>query len=856
MQFSDMIMGALEPRTRWALSRRGFLGTVASFLLARPGKASSTTPLQIIVVPEQAEAEEIMRLLKGGESFGALATHYSTDPSRAVNGYIGRMNLSTMRRELRAAVKHLHPGQATGIVETPTGHMILKVISEEAARRNESLIKARADEQVRIDYPLVTGVSGSKEEEGVVGRFHKPPEYQQDLNVCCRTRRKAIDDGISQLHRDLQILSTEPRDPAINRYMKMVTHVALGQMSCYVGDVEKAIVSFSAAYSLAEPGDASLMYEKVIGICELRRAFVDNSLADHVRLPSIFPFKPEERFRLTSGSENAIARFGEYLKRHPDDLEERWLLNLSYMTLGEYPGKVPAKYRISPAVVESEETIGEFVDVAPRLGLDVFGTAGGAIMDDFDNDGFLDVVLSETDACLPLHYFHNNGDGTFTALTAEAGLRNQLGGVNLIQADYNNDGWLDFLVLRGGWTYPVRNSLLRNNGDGTFTDVTAAAGLADPATATQSAVWVDFDNAGRLDLFVGNEHTPCQLFHNNGDGTFTDVARAAGVDVTAFGEGVVAGDYDNDGWMDLYVSNHSGRNYLFHNNGDGTFTEVARELGVEQPSISFPVWFFDYDNDGWLDLFVSSFILSDSEVLKSEMKLPFSAETLKLYKNVGGSFRDVTREVGLDRAFMPMGANFGDVDNDGFLDVYLGTGSPSYASLVPNVLLRNQAGKRFADITNSSHTGSLQKGHGVAIGDLLNDGEPVILAKIGGMGPGDNFYTSAFKHPGTGNNWIDVKLVGVKSNRAGVGARISLTCQGENGAPRSIYRDVTSGGSFGASPLRQHIGLGKATRIDTLEVWWPASKSRQHFRDLGVNQFLEIHEFEKEYRKQPIRRAA
>lgn len=202
---------------------------------------------------------------------------------------------------------------------------------------------------------------------------------------------------------------------------------------------------------------------------------------------------------------------------------------------------------------------------------------------------------------------------------------------------------------------------------------------------------------------------------------------------------------------------------------------------------------------------------------------------------------------------MPMGANFGDVDNDGFLDVYLGTGSPSYASLVPNVLLHNQGGKRFVDITNSSRTGSLQKGHGVAIGDLFNDGEPVILAKIGGMGPGDKFYTSIFKHPGTGNNWVDVKLVGVTSNRTGLGARIKVTCRGERGEARAIYRDVTSGGSFGASPLRQHIGLGKATQIETLEIWWPASKSHQLFRDLSVNQFLEVHEFEKEYRRQEIR---
>jgi len=835
------------------LSRRSVLAGAASLLLAGPVQTPSTVPLGIIEVPELAAAEQIARLLRDGESFGMLAAHFSTNPNRTVDGYLGRMNPSAMHSGVQKALNEVRPGETTGIIPSPSGYVILKLVSEEEARRYERRVQAQAEQQARANYPLVTGVSGAIEQEGVVERFPRPPSYQMDLEVCCETRRKAVQEGIDRLNRDLEVLSAHPQDPEIDRYMKTVLQVALAQMYCYVGEVEKAIQAFRAAYELAGSQDSSVFFEKVIGISELRRAFVDNSLRDHVRFPSIFPFTPGERFDRAEGSKNAIKHFLNYLHHNPDDLEEQWLLSLSYMTLDEYPEQAPAEYRISPVVLDQKESIGEFVDVARRLGLDVFGTAGGAIMDDLDNDGFLDVVLSETDACRSLHHFHNNGDGTFANRAADAHLTNQLGGVNLVQADYNNDGWLDILVLRGGWTIPVRNSLLRNNEDGTFTDVTAAAGLAEPATSTQTAVWLDFDNDGWLDLFVGNEHSPSQLFHNNGDGTFTDVGPAAGVDVNCFAKGVAGGDYDNDGWMDLYVSNNSGRNYLFHNNGDGTFTEVARDLQVEGPSFSFPVWFFDFDNDGWLDLFVNNFIVSDSEVLRSQMKLPFTAETPKLYRNVGGTFQDVTEQANLARAFMTMGANFGDVDNDGFLDIYLGTGNPSFASLVPNVLLHNEGGKRFVDITNSSRTGSLQKGHGVAIGDLLNDGEPVILAKIGGMGPGDPFYTSVFKRADSGNNWVDVKLVGVRSNRAGLGSRIKITCRTESGDVRTIYKDVTSGGSFGASPLRQHIGLGKAKTIQTLEVWWPASKSRQTFRDLSVNQFLEIHEFERECRKQRIR---
>ncbi len=414
---------------------------------------------------------------------------------------------------------------------------------------------------------------------------------------------------------------------------------------------------------------------------------------------------------------------------------------------------------------------------------------------------------------------------------------------------------MDILVLRGAWELPMRKSLLRNNCDGTFTDVTGEAGLANPATSTQTAAWADFDNDGNIDLFVGNENAPSQLYHNNGDGTFTDVAHHAGVDRVKFTKGVVAGDYDNDGYPDFYVSNGGDENFLYHNNRDGTFTDVAGKLHVGKPLMSFAVWFFDYNNDGWLDLFVTSFLQSVTEVARSYLKLPGKAETLKLYKNTGnGSFQDVTQEVGLDRVFMPMGANFGDVDNDGFLDFYLGTGAPSYAALVPNVLFRNHDGKYFVDITTSSGTGHLQKGHGVAFADINNDGDEDIALEIGGAVPGDKYPSVLFKNPGHhGNNWISIRLVGVKTNRAAVGARIKLTLQNGDQGRRFIYRDITSGGSFGASPLLQHIGLGKAPRIETLEVWWPTSNTRQIFHNVSPNQFIEVREFGKDVVKQDRR---
>jgi hypothetical protein len=517
------------------------------------------------------------------------------------------------------------------------------------------------------------------------------------------------------------------------------------------------------------------------------------------------------------------------------------------MTLGQYPAGVPQKYLIPPSAFESPESVGRFIDVAPQAGINTFSMSGGLIVDDFDNDGLLDIVVSDYDECAPMHFFHNNGDGTFTDRTAQAKLSDQLGGLNLIQADYNNDGCTDILVLRGGWEFPQRKSLLRNNCDGTFTDVTAAAGLSAPSK-TQTAVWADIDNDGFLDLIVGDETGPLQLFRNKGDGTFENISQAAGVDQVAFTKGVTAADYDNDGYIDFYVSNLNGDNYLYHNNHDRTFTEVGAKAGVQKPWQSFATWFFDYDNDGLPDLFVTSYFISVDESIRSYMGRERNAETLKLYKNMGdGTFQDVTEQVGLDKVFMPMGGNFGDIDNDGFLDLYLGTGNPSYASLLPNVLLHNKDGKFFLDVTASSGTGELHKGHGVAFADIANKGNEDILEEVGGAVPGDAHGFRLFKNPGNSNDWITLHLVGVKTNRSAIGARIKVTVENPGAPARSIYRTIGSGGSFGASPLQQHIGLGKNARITDLEIWWPTSNTWQHFSDVKKNQFIEIKEFARDF---------
>jgi hypothetical protein len=586
----------------------------------------------------------------------------------------------------------------------------------------------------------------------------------------------------------------------------------------------------------------------MLGVAYLHRAGAANDVYLHPGERCLFPIRPEFSYPKSADSQKAVQHLLASLRLRPNDLETKWLLNLSYMTLGKYPAGVPPQHLFAPSRFASAEDIGRFPDVAPRVGLDaIIGQVGGLIVDDFDNDGLFDIVTSNWDFCEPMHFFHNNGDGTFTERSKESGLAAQLGGNNILQADYNNDGCLDILVLRGGWEAPRRKSLLRNNCNGTFTDVTAEAGLGVPTT-TETGVWVDINNDGFLDLYIGNENEPNQLFLNNGDGTFKDISHSSGTDLSVLSKAVVAADYDGDGYADLFVSNFRGESALLHNNQNGTFTDVAAQAGVQASGHGFASWFFDYDNDGKPDLLASSYAMSVEESVRTYLGLPHKSPEMKLYRNLGnGAFRDVTEETGLNKVFMPMGANFGDVDNDGYPDIYFGTGELSYASLLPNVLLHNKGGKKFVDITASSGTGELHKGHGVAFADIDNDGDEDLLEVVGGGVPGDPHAFRLFENPGHGNDWISVKLVGVKANRSAIGAKIKVTVK--NGTEtRSVYRTVGSGGSFGASPLEQHMGLGKSAEILGLEIQWPGDAQPQRFASVPKNKAIEIKQSASDYR--------
>ncbi len=661
----------------------------------------------------------------------------------------------------------------------------------------------------------------------------------------------------------VQLLGVRPGSP-----QELLLRFDLGAEELRRGETESAIEQLKRCYDLIpemsdfiEP-DKRVEVRKtttfLLAVAYLRLGENENCVDCHTSESCIFPLKGGGIHEKREGSQKAIPYLEEVLALAPDDAAARWLLNLAHMTLGSYPKAVPEKYLIKPELFESDEDFPRFTDIAKRVGLDTRSLCGGAISDDFNGDGLLDIVASNWDPKGQLKYFINTGKGKFIDQTEQAGLTGLYGGLNINQTDYNNDGYPDIYVMRGGWLaelgrYP--NSLIRNNGDGTFTDVTIEAGLAKENFPTQTSSWADYNNDGLLDLYVGNEilgetPAPSQLFHNNGDGTFTDVAARAGVQNNRYTKAVVWGDYDNDDDPDLYVSCHGERNRLYRNNGDGTFTDVAPALGVDKPIWSFPAWFWDFNNDGVLDIFVANYKSEEGthRVARSYLGLSHQSETLCLYQGDGkGGFREVSREQKLTQLSIPMGANFGDLDNDGFPDFYLGTGYPNYEALMPNLMYHNQKGNSFANITTAGGFGHLQKGHGVVFADLDNDGDQDVFEQMGGAYPGDGFGDVLYQNPGFGNHWLKLKLIGVKSNRAAIGARIRVEIT-EAGKKRSVYCHVNSGGSFGANPLRKEIGLGKADSIDLLEIHWPTSGTTQTFSGVKVDTCLEVREGAKKYR--------
>jgi len=516
----------------------------------------------------------------------------------------------------------------------------------------------------------------------------------------------------------------------------------------------------------------------------------------------------------------------------------------------------------------ADKPVAYFTDEAAKAGLTmktVFGgvdtkkyiietTGTGVAIFDYDNDGWPDIYVvngttldAAPSASGPTnHLYHNNHDGTFTDVTEKAGLRHTGWGQGVCVGDYDNDGYEDLYV-----TYYGKNVLYHNNGDGTFTDVSAKAGVeGDGKTWGSGCAFVDYDRDGKLDLMVATyvdfdlttapkpgERADCLwkgvpvmcgprglpwksniLYHNRGDGTFEDVTKKARIDNTNghYGLSVSTLDFDDDGWPDIFVACDSTPSILYHNNHDGTFTDVAvlagaafNEDGMEQAGMGSAIG--DFNGDGKLDIF----------------KTNFSDDTATLYANRGdGTFDDATfpAGLGLNTRYLGWGTMFLDFDNDGWPDLILANGHvyPEVDSQhlgsdyqEPRILYHNNGNGKFTDISATSGPGITEprSSRGLAVGDLWNDGR--ISAVVTNMNAAPGLLVNQVR---SGNHWVAVETQGTKSNRDGLGARIRVKA-----GSRILVDEVRSGSSYlSNSDRRVHFGLGAVNRIDWIEIRWPS----------------------------------
>jgi len=537
---------------------------------------------------------------------------------------------------------------------------------------------------------------------------------------------------------------------------------------------------------------------------------------------------------------DAASAFYQALQLRPS-LVDQWMLKvaLDQIPLSMHPPLPKNVLFREPARVPSDL---ELRDLAPALKINRFDGNGTCSWADFDHDGDEDLFLAGSGTYMAVF---RNDSGIFQEVTESVGLAKVSSGYSLNLIDYDNDGWLDLYVTLNGWSGPMANRLYRNGRKGRFEDVTAQSGAGDAGDGFVS-VWGDLDHDGWLDLVIANgvlnDGSTPQIYRNNRNGTFT---RA-----TPFQEppewgaiGVALGDYDKDGDLDILINGlNQAPNRLYRNDGNWKFTEVSREAGVVQPPHNgFVCFFFDYDNDGWPDVLTTSLAPWDAvlEGLQEGYQPPsVHPDANRLFRNNGnGTFTDVTRKAGLHYPTGTMGAGVADLDNDGYLDIYLGTGDPQLTRLEPNRLFRNQGNGTFSDITRS--TGLARpgnKGHGVSFIDFDNDGDLDVYAQLGGHYPGDHAH-NAFYENRTGNRlrWLSIDLKGTRSNRFGVGAQVTVRA-----GNWMAYREVKGSEGFGSTnPYGVHFGLGAHTKLDRVEIRWP-SGAIQTLTDVAANQRISV----------------
>jgi len=470
-----------------------------------------------------------------------------------------------------------------------------------------------------------------------------------------------------------------------------------------------------------------------------------------------------------------------------------------------------------------------FRDIAEETGTQRFAGAGPASWADYDQDGRYDLISCGCDTYCQL--FRNLGT-KFEDVTLAAGLERVDPGFGAVWGDYDGDSYPDLYIARDGWNGPGADALLHNKGNGTFEEVTVKAGIVQPGSGFNVAFF-DYDKDEWLDLLVTNGVTldphPHALYHNRGDGTFEDVTKKAGVlEEPRNGTiGLAVADYDQDGWPDFFIHGRYRPNTFYHNRGDGTFEEISRQAGVagDGKQNGFMALACDIDSDGDPDIVTSSLAAWDVVLAgyRSDYKPVPEPDQVRIYRNDGNlKFTEIGWESGFIYPIGSMSANAGDIDNDGHLDLYLGTGNPDLRRLEPNVLYMNNGKGYFMDRTRSAGAGMLGKGHGVTFLDFDGDGYLEMYAEVGGFYHGDFWLSVFYKSEGPkDNHWLEVELSQEGRNRQAVGAAVTVVSGDLN-----QWREVTNGRGFGSSdPPILHYGLGKNLRVEKLTIRWPDGKT-------------------------------
>ncbi len=617
------------------------------------------------------------------------------------------------------------------------------------------------------------------------------------------------------------------------------------------GDNQRAateIMSFLERYKLNEEiTKVSASAYRILALAYMRQAEQENCIHHKGTNACIVPLEGDGIHKKNRSTKKAFDLYEKLLAFNPSDYQSLWFYNIAGMALEQYPNEMNPLFVLDENLYGTQHNFPTFKNVAQKKGLSGHNHAGGAALVDLDNDGWLD-LFSTSYSLSDQTNLYKNTKGYFKDVGQNSIVGSLKGGLNHIHGDFNNDGLVDIYIARGAWLSNFghfRNTLLINKGNFCFQEITKSSGIKSEHPTGSIAV-ADVDLDGDLDLFEGNESTgdknTSYLYINDGHAIFS-VDSLFSKDL-GFVKGAVWGDINDDRYPDLFISRYGQPNLLYVNTtgekGYISFEEIGKYAKVDLPIHSFTCWFWDYNQDGKLDLFVSAYDNTNAhlicdDIVKEMKGEPTSGAFPKVYKNRGDNqFDDVTEELGLSTLLYTMGGNFGDITNNGYPDFYCGTGEFNIWATIPNRMFVYEKGS-YKEVTRSGGFGQIQKGHGVSFGDFDRDGDLDIFHQVGGAVESDVFQDMLFENPGNENNWIQIKFEGTQSNRSAIGASVHFYASGPQGK-QYFHQQISTGGSFGANPLLLHQGLSSCTTIDSVLVEWPHhSNNKDKAFNLTIN---------------------